>query len=145
MASFLTPLLDDAAGFELRNGRTGGIVASSLLTAFDSKSRRTGLLKHAGLDGREALIIAPSNAIHTWFMRFPIDVAFVTRDGKIVKICECLGPWRMAFGWKGFAVIEFAGGALTRSGTRVGDRLTVVRRDQPAVAAATGSGPEVAS
>lgn len=129
MASFLTPLLDAPAGFELRNARTGGVVAARLLTAFDSKSRRTGLLKHTRLEADEAMIIAPTNAIHTWFMRFAIDVAFVTRDGDIVKIRAALAPWRMAMAARGFAVVELAAGSLAASGSRVGDRLLVARRE----------------
>ena len=67
-----------------------------MLTAFDSASRRTGLLRHESLPAGTGIIIAPSNAIHTFFMRFAIDVAFVTKDGKVVKLRAAVPPWRMA-------------------------------------------------
>jgi uncharacterized membrane protein (UPF0127 family) len=130
MATFLAPLREDPSGpFELRNERTGRTVAHRLLPAFDSATRRTGLLRHTGLPPGEAMIIAPSSAIHTWFMKFDIDVAFVTRDGDIVKVCEALKPWRMAAAFKAFAVVEMAAGAFAGVATKAGDRLVVVRRD----------------
>src|SRR5689334_3434200 len=132
MPSFLAPLLDPAAGpMVLRNVRTGAIVADRLISAFDSASRRTGLLKHASLSPGEAMVIAPTNAIHTFFMHFPIDVAFVDRDGYIVKICEVLKPWRVAAAWSGHAVIEATAKSLSASQTIVGDRLHLVPAPQP--------------
>jgi len=73
------------------------------------------------------MIIAPTNAIHTFFMRFQIDVAFVTRDGRVLKIRHALRPWRMAAAWGAFAVIELSAGGLARADTQVGDRLIVTR------------------
>ena len=52
-------------------------MADRLVPAFDSQTRRTGLLKHTSLDEGEAMIIAPTSAVHTWFMKFDIDIAFV--------------------------------------------------------------------
>ncbi len=149
MASFFRPLVDAPEACELRNARTGVVVATRLRTAFDSRSRRTGLLKDTGLDAGEALIIAPSNAIHTWFMRFAIDVAFVDRAGAVVKIRRALAPWRIAAAWRAFAVVELGAGALEAAGVREGDRLEAVWRspaDQPVFAAGSpASGPVIAS
>ena len=72
-----------------------------------------------------ALIIAPSNSIHTFFMRFPIDIAFVSRDGLIVSMRSALPAWRIALSLRAYAVIEFPAGALARSDTRAGDVLSV--------------------
>jgi uncharacterized membrane protein (UPF0127 family) len=60
-----------------------------------------------------------------FFMKFPIDVAFVSRDGTILKIRDRIRPWRMTASLKAFAAIELAAGALTQRETRVGDRLMV--------------------
>src|SRR5262249_8307417 len=96
MPSFLSPLLrESASGFRLINERTGGVVADRLLAAFDSKTRKTGLLAHRSLPAGTAMIIAPTSAIHTFFMKFAIDVLFVAKDGSIVKTRESLGPWRV--------------------------------------------------
>ena len=74
------------------------------------------------------MVIAPTNAIHTFFMKFPIDVAFVTRDGRVLKIKRAMPAWRMAAAWAGYAVIEMAAGAFERSGTRAGDILAIERQ-----------------
>ena len=126
MASFLNPLLRDGSDrYRLVNERTGVLVADRVLTAFDSASRRTGLLHHNALPAGTALIIAPSNAIHTFFMRFAIDVAFVAKDGRIVKIRNAIRPWRMAAAWRAYAAIELPAGTID-SETRTGDRLVVL-------------------
>jgi uncharacterized membrane protein (UPF0127 family) len=58
-------------------------------------------------------------------MRFAIDVAFVSRDGRVVKVRSAVRPWRMSAAWGAFAVIEMAAGALEKNGVRPGDLLQV--------------------
>ena len=126
MKSFLDPVLrSDASSFTLTNNRNDRVLATTLLTAFDSASRRRGLLKHDFLPEGSALIIAPSNAIHTFFMRFAIDVAFVARDGRVLKLRRNMPPWRMAAAVRAFAVIEMPIGALARADTQPGDALRI--------------------
>ena len=126
MRSFLTPLrTGNATAFILRNQRTGAVVATRLLPALDSETRRTGLLKHHSLPEGEAMLIAPTNAIHTFFMKFAIDVAFVRKDGRIVKIRPAMPAWRMSGAWGGHAVVEMAAGSFARAETRAGDVLVI--------------------
>lgn len=110
--------------------RTGRVLADTVIPAFDSKTRRTGLLKHTALDPGTAMVIAPTNAIHTFFMKFPIDVAFVARDGRIVKISHALPAWRMAAAWGGYAVIEMAAGAFASADVAAGDVVCVIPRSE---------------
>jgi uncharacterized protein len=127
MKSFVDPLLrTDQTACVLTNTRNNRIVARTLLTAFDSASRRRGLLEHESLDEGTALIMAPSNAIHTFSMRFAIDVAFLSRDGQVVKVRPTVVPWRIAAAWSAFAVVELCGGTLAKSDTRTGDRLELI-------------------
>ena len=124
--SFLDPLLrSDAGACVLANERNQRLLARTLLTAFDSASRRRGLLKHDSLPEGSALIIAPSNAIHTFFMRFPIDVAFVSRDGRILKVRSAIPAGRMSASLRAFAVIELPAGALAGAETVAGDTLRI--------------------
>jgi uncharacterized membrane protein (UPF0127 family) len=123
--SFLAPLASGAAGLALYNARTGRVVASSLETAFDSETRNKGLLGRDGLPAGHALIIAPTNLVHTFFMRFALDLLFVRRDGTVVKTKSSLPARRIAGALRGYAVIEMAAGELSRSGTQAGDRLEV--------------------
>jgi len=126
MRSFLIPLLrSGAANHRLENTRNGQTVAGEIWTAFDSKTRRKGLLGRDSMPEGSALIIAPSNSIHTFFMRFPIDIAFVSRDGLIVSMRSALPAWRIALSLRAYAVIEFPAGALARSDTRAGDVLSI--------------------
>jgi uncharacterized membrane protein (UPF0127 family) len=123
---FLKPLLEKSdATYQLVNRRNGRVVAQTVSTAFDSESRRKGLLGRDSLALGAALVIAPTNAIHTWFMRFPIDVAFITRDGRIVKVAHRLPAWRMSMALRGYAVVELPAGALASSETVVGDLLVL--------------------
>ena len=126
MKSFLDPILRSGpSSFTLTNTRSNRVLATTLLTAFDSDSRRRGLLKQDSMAEGSALIIAPSNAIHTFFMRFAIDVAFVSKDGRVLKVRPNVPPWRMAGALRGFAVIEMPVGALARADTRTGDALQI--------------------
>ena len=126
MASFLEPLIRQGAGQQqIVNTRSGKIVATQLLTAFDSESRRKGLLQQRSLPPSTAMISAPTNAIHTFFMKFPIDIAFVAKSGRILKIRSSVPAWRMTASFRAFAVLELAAGSLDLSDTKVDDQLIV--------------------
>jgi uncharacterized membrane protein (UPF0127 family) len=125
-AHFLGPLLKRSGGpFRLLNERTGHPVATTIEGAFDSASRKRGLLGLESLPPGEALIIAPSNMVHTFFMRFPIDILIATREGRVVKARQNVPARRIVGALRGFAVIEMAANELQRSGTVRGDRLVV--------------------
>jgi hypothetical protein len=101
-------------------------VATVLELASESASRNRGLLGRSGLRPENAFILAPANFVHTFFMRFAIDLLFVARDGRVLKIRRAVPAWRIAGQLRAFAVIELAAGALHRSGTQAGDVLTIV-------------------
>lgn len=123
---FLAPLLKAGGGrYVLANAETGVILASTIELAQDSRSRTRGLLGRTGLDQGAVMIIAPCNAVHTFFMRFTIDVVFADRQGRVVKICRRLRPWRVGISVGGFAALEFSESAIERSGLKIGDRLMV--------------------
>jgi uncharacterized membrane protein (UPF0127 family) len=124
MGHFLAPLVERRGErFLLRNVDTGTIVATDVSGAFDSPSRRRGLLGRRDLPPATALVLAPCAGIHTCFMRFSIDVVFTRRDGSVVKVCRNIKPWRMAWAPGAFAVIEFPARANLDVGP--GHRLTI--------------------
>jgi uncharacterized membrane protein (UPF0127 family) len=126
MPSFLSPLIKSpGAPITLRNQRTGAVVASTLEAAFERETRNKGLLGRTGLPDGQALVIAPCNGVHTFFMKFTIDVFFVARDGTVRKISRGLRPWRVALSPRSFAVIEMAEGAAARADVKPGDRLSL--------------------
>lgn len=123
---FVTPLLRRSSKVLcIRNERNGRILATYVLPAFDSKTRRSGLLGYDSLPDGHAMVIAPTNAVHTFFMRFSIDLAFVDRTGRVVKTCQSVRPWRLAGALRAYAVVELAAGSLARHDTVSGDTLTI--------------------
>ena len=100
-------------------------LATTIEAAFDSSRRTKGLLGRSALAPRTAMILAPCQAVHTFKMKFPIDVIFAGKDGRVLKIRHNLGPSRLAMAARAFAVIEMAGGEAAGRGLRVGDVLVV--------------------
>ena len=100
-------------------------IALSLETAFDSKSRKKGLLGRSSLAQGHAMILAPCEAIHTFRMQFSIDVIFADAAGTVLSIRHNLAPWRMAMASKAFATIEMAAGEAARSSLQPGEVLAV--------------------
>ena len=86
-------------------------------------SRMRGLLGRRGLAAGEGLLIAPAPSVHTFFMRFPIDVVFLDKAQTIVKITHSLVPWRTAFARKAFATLELPAGTAVALGLEPGTAL----------------------
>ncbi len=91
----------------------------TILPARTFLSRLGGLLARAPLNEREALYLAPCSSVHTMLMRYAIDVAFVDRGGRVLKVVT-LAPWRAAacFGARG--VLELRAGQARRWGIVAG-------------------------
>jgi uncharacterized protein len=124
VAHCLAPLVREPKGrYALWNLRTGAMVAAKVTAAFDSASRRQGLLGRGGLAPGEALILAPCSTVHTAFMRFPLDLVFLDRAGRVLKTSCAVRPWRVRAAWRAFAVVELAAGSLQSSGTKPGDAI----------------------
>ena len=74
----------------------------------------------------EGLWIRPSNSIHMFFMRFAIDVVFLSRDMRAVRVTADLKPWKMAGPvWGAWSVLELPVGTLARTGCVVGDTIAI--------------------
>ncbi len=116
-------LRDAPADAAIVNERTGRVVASAVEIAGTSEARRRGLLGRDSLDPSAAMIIAPCSSIHTFFMRFVIDVVFVDRGGRVLKIVRDVKPWRIALSARAYAVVELNGGAAERGELKLGDQL----------------------
>ena len=131
-ATFLSPALKkDAGGITLAVDRPGfPTLATVVELAADSAARKRGLLGRDGLAPGHALVIAPCNGVHTFAMRFAIDVIFAARDGRVVKIARAVPARRIAFAVGAFAAIEMAAGEAERAGLVVGDRLVVTKAIQ---------------
>ena len=125
-AHFLAPFLKrEAPKPILAIDPSSSPLATTVELALDSAARKRGLLGRDGLAPGHALVIAPCNGVHTFGMRFAIDVIFAARDGRVVKIAHAVPARRIAFALGAFAAIEMAAGEADRAGLRVGDRLTI--------------------
>ena len=92
-------------------------IASSLVT------RAIGLLGTRSLGPGEGLWLAPCVSIHTFFMRYPIDILFIDAQ-NIVLGQKTLPPWRTSpWFMKSRGVLELAAGTLAQTGTQIGDRV----------------------
>lgn len=126
-SSFLSDMLRaPARQYALQLARSGDLLASRVECALDSASRRRGLLGRDAFDRGSALIIAPCGAVHTFFMRFAIDVVFVARDGRVLKTYAAVPRRRIAFSLAAFAVIELPAGAISGPAVTPGDIVRLV-------------------
>lgn len=123
MAHFLSPVLANAGPVGLRVERTDTWLVTSLIWALDSESRRRGLLGREFLEPGTGLVIAPSQGIHTFGMRFAIDVVCVGRDGQVVKVRPGVPPRRLVLALRAFAMVEVAAGRSDEVGLVAGDQL----------------------
>lgn len=108
---------------EIRNVTRGTVLATRATAADTSQKRRTGLLKHESLAEGEGLFIVPCEGVHTFGMKFPIDVIFVSKKRVVLKIRPDMPKSRISFCLRAHAVIELPAGMAARTGTAVGDQL----------------------
>jgi uncharacterized protein len=117
-------VIPDAARCRIVNVDRGTVLAEWAEIARSFWTRGIGLMGRRGLPEGGGLVIDPCGSIQTWFMTFPIDVAFVARDGRVVRLAHAVPPWRLGPIARGArSVIELPAGTLERTGTVVDDRL----------------------
>ena len=96
-------------------------VLATLEIAQSMGGRSRGLLGRDGIEG--AILLRPARSVHTFGMRFPIDVAHVDAEMRVLRITT-MNPNRLGtVVWRARAVIECEAGAFARWGVHVGDRL----------------------
>jgi uncharacterized membrane protein (UPF0127 family) len=100
------------------------IVAQEVTEARNFAKRLKGLMGTRDLPVGSGLHILPCNSIHSFFMRFPIDVAFLDKHGKIIHMLHAFPPWRvgpLVVGAR--SVLELRAGTLKLLETQIGDFL----------------------
>ena len=120
-----------AGSFIVRNCTRASTLASDVRLADTPRARRTGLLKHDTLNPGEGLWIYPTQAIHTFGMRFPIDVVFIDRKMRVRRVYHRLAPFRLtSVVWSAKSVLELPAGSLAGTNTAVGDELQISPREE---------------
>ncbi len=82
-----------------------------------------GLLGRDGLEPGEGMLIDRAGSVHMFFMRFPIDVVFLSRDRTVVGVKHRLAPWRVAGARRAVASLELPAGRASEVGVEKGQRL----------------------
>jgi uncharacterized membrane protein (UPF0127 family) len=103
-------------------------LATSLALADNHWSRVRGLLGMSPSDFRNGrgLWIVPCHGVHTWAMRFPIDVVYLDRARTVIHIERDLQPWRFApVRMQAASVLELPCQTITETGTALGDRIEI--------------------
>ncbi len=99
------------------------ILAEAADVADTSAKRRAGLLKHASLPKGEGLWIAPCESVHTFFMKFPIDLVYLDKKKKVKKVRHSVPAWRISACLTARSVLELPAGMAAETQTEVGDQL----------------------
>jgi len=105
----------------------GSVVATDVEYADGMWRRFLGLMGRRELPSGHGLFIKPCSSIHMFFMRFPLDVAFVDNDGRVVRAYHGIRPWRISRVVRGAkGAIELPAGALAAAGVASGSVLRMV-------------------
>jgi len=110
---------------QVLNATRGTLLAERLETAHTGPSRRKGLLGRKGLEPGEGLWIAPCESVHTFFMRFPIDLVYLDRKYIVKKVKSGVGPWRLSGCFSARSVLELPAGVIRETRTERGDALEI--------------------
>ena len=119
-----------AARRQAFNVTRGTALATSLETAADGASRRKGLLGREGLLPGEGLWIRPCESVHTFFMRFAIDLVYLDRKQKVRKVRSTVGPWRVSACFSAHSVLELPAGTIEMSRTEPGDTVEIAAKPE---------------
>jgi uncharacterized membrane protein (UPF0127 family) len=109
----------------VRNESRGAVLGDAVTVADTSATRNVGLLKHKGLNAGEGLWIVPCQSVHTFFMKFAIDLVYLDRRRRVRKVRHAVAPWRVSGCLWAHSVLELPAGSVAETGTQPGDQLSI--------------------
>lgn len=107
----------------VRNRTRGTVLGDAIELADTSAKRRTGLLKHDHLDPGTGLWIVPCESVHTFFMKFAIDLVYVDRKHVVRKVRHAVPAWRLSACLSAHSILELPPGTARNTATVAGDEL----------------------
>ena len=108
------------------NRSRNAVLADKARIADTFFSRLVGLLNRSGLNSGEALIISPSNSIHSFFMRFTFDALFLDQNGRVIALIPGFKPFRVSqLYFRAITTIELPEGVIQDSKTQIKDEIIV--------------------
>jgi len=88
-------------------------------------ARMKGLIGRSGLESGQGMVLKPANSVHTFGMKFAIDVAFIDRRGRVLRLLKEMVPGRLGPIVLGsVCVVEAAAGEFAKAGLKEGDLLS---------------------
>jgi uncharacterized membrane protein (UPF0127 family) len=113
----------------VRNQTRDTVLGEAVELADTSARRRTGLLKHERLEPGHGLWIVPCESVHTFFMKFAIDLVYVDRKHTVRKVRNAVPPWRLSACLTAHSILELPAGTAQQTGTQPGDKLVFEKLD----------------
>ena len=118
----------------VRNSDRDSVLGTAIEVAGTATGRARGLLGRDCLADGEGLLFKRCASLHTFFMRFPIDVVYADRNGRVLKLANALPPFRIcAAPLRAFYALELPAGSIAASHTRLHDHLHFMDETDPAV------------
>ncbi|MGD0914728.1 MAG: DUF192 domain-containing protein [Terracidiphilus sp.] len=108
---------------QITNLTRRSVLATCLEVADQGETRMKGLLGRDHLSPGEGLWILPCEAVHTFWMKFPIDLVYLNRRNQIRKLRSNVPPWRLSACFSAHSVLELAAGTIRGTQTQLGDTL----------------------
>jgi uncharacterized protein len=109
----------------VRNQTRNTVLGQAIDIAGTSATRRKGLLGRSRLEPGEGLWIVPCPSVHTFFMKFPIDLVYLDRRRRVRKVRSAVRPWRVSACLLAHSVLELPAGMAVETGTVAGDELAM--------------------
>jgi uncharacterized membrane protein (UPF0127 family) len=109
----------------VRNHTRDTILGEAVEIADTSEKRRVGLLKHERLEPGTGLWIVPCESVHTFFMKFPIDLVYLDKQRKVRKVRHAVPAWRLSACLTAHSILELPAGTVEKTGTVPGDELSL--------------------
>lgn len=117
-------------GMVIRNLTRNTRLADNLEIAGSGYKRSKGLLGRERLEAGGGMWIVPCEAVHTFFMQFPIDLVYLDRRHRIKKVRSCVPPWRISACLSAHSVVELPAGTIRETRTERGDMLEILPNEQ---------------
>ena len=109
--------------YRLHNITRNTLLGDAIDLANTSRKRRIGLLEHVRLNAGEGLWIVPCESVHTFFMKFALDLVYLDRTHIVCKTVANVPPWRMSMCFLAHSIVELPAGSIEQGGIRKGDQL----------------------
>ncbi len=108
----------------VENANRGTVLGEAIEVAQSSVQRVKGLLGRECLEDGQGLLFKGCGSLHTFFMRFPIDIVFLDKRGRVLKSAANVKPFKLvAAPLRAYYALELPVGVIERSTTKVGDQL----------------------